>query len=396
MGPGASLALLASIIVSFLAASSAPTPLYALYQARWGFTQITTTVVFGVYAVAVLVALLVFGRLSDHLGRRPVLLAALVVQAVAMLVFATAGGVTALLVARVVQGLATGAAVSAIGAGLLDIDRTRGTVANSVAPGIGTGGGALLSALIVQYLPAPSRLVYLLLLAVFALQVVGVALLRETASPKPGALAGLVPEIALPRQVRRPVVIAVPVLFSVWALVGFYGSLGPALTGTLVHSHSAVYGGLSLFVLAGVASLSVLLLRNAPTHTVLYVGILALVIGVGITLVSIAASSTAGFYAGIVISGVGFGSGFQGGIKLVMPLTRPHERAGVLSLLYVVCYLGMGFPAVVAGVLVVHSGGLLTTAREYGIAVIVLALAALLGLLTNRPASSPVPAAARP
>ncbi|MFC7647353.1 MFS transporter [Streptosporangium lutulentum] len=395
MGPGASLALLASIIVSFLAASSAPTPLYALYQARWGFTQITTTVVFGVYAVAVLVALLVFGRLSDHLGRRPVLLAALVVQAVAMLVFATAGGVTALLVARVVQGLATGAAVSAIGAGLLDIDRTRGTVANSVAPGIGTGGGALLSALIVQYLPAPSRLVYLLLLAVFALQVVGVALLRETASPKPGALAPRPGDRAPapgppPRRDRRPraVLGLGPGRFLRLARPRAHRHPGPLALGRL--------RGLSLFVLAGVASLSVLLLRNAPTHTVLYVGILALVIGVGITLVSIAASSTAASTPSIVISGVGFGSGFQGGIKLVMPLTRPHERAGVLSLLYVVCYLGMGFPAVVAGVLVVHSGGLLTTAREYGIAVIVLALAALLGLLTNRPASSPVPAAARP
>jgi MFS family permease len=132
------LALLASIIVSFLAASSAPTPLYATYQAEWGFSPITTTVVFGVYAMAVLASLLVVGRISDHLGRRPVLLAALVVQAAAMLVFAGAGSVTALLAARVIQGLSTGAAMGAVGAAMLDIDRSRGTVANSVAPGVGT------------------------------------------------------------------------------------------------------------------------------------------------------------------------------------------------------------------------------------------------------------------
>src|SRR3954447_16884257 len=106
--PGAALFLLASITLAFLAASSAPTPLYAIYQAEWGFTPITTTVVFGVYALAVLIALLTLGRVSDHVGRRPVLLAAIGGQIVAMLVFATATGVAELMAARVVQGLATG------------------------------------------------------------------------------------------------------------------------------------------------------------------------------------------------------------------------------------------------------------------------------------------------
>ena len=95
--------LLASIIVAFLAGSSAPTPLYAVYAARWAFSPITTTVVFGVYALAVLTALLIVGRLSDHIGRRPVLLAALAIQAVTMIVFITADGVPQLLVARIIQ-----------------------------------------------------------------------------------------------------------------------------------------------------------------------------------------------------------------------------------------------------------------------------------------------------
>ncbi|MFC6083443.1 MFS transporter [Sphaerisporangium aureirubrum] len=393
-GSTGALVLLASITVSLLAASSAPTPLYAVYQAEWGFTPITTTVVFGVYAVAVLGALLVFGRVSDHLGRRPVLLASLAVQAVAMVVFASAGSVAALLVARVVQGLSTGAAMGAIGAGMLDVDRSRGTVTNAVAPGLGTATGALASALLVQYAPAPTHLVYLLLLGVFGVQAVGVLLMRETSTREAGALNSLVPRITLPRRLRGPVLIATPVLFAVWSLAGFYGSLGPALSGTMIHSHPAVYGALGLFVLAGVAALSVLLLRDTPTRTVLYAGILALVTGVAITLVSLQAGSAVGFYAGSAISGVGFGSGFQGGIRLVMPLARPHERAGVLSLLYVVSYLGMGLPAVVAGVLVVHVGGLLGTAREYGLAVIVLAAAALAGLLYTRRAADPVPAPA--
>src|SRR5215472_3556972 len=187
--------LLASLIVSLLAASAAPTPLYAIYQADWGFTPITTTIVFGVYAVAVLAALLTLGRLSDYVGRRPVLLAALAVQAASLVVFAAADGVPELLAARVIQGLSTGAALGAIGAGMLDIDRERGALANAAAPGMGTGSGALLSALAVRYLPAPTHLIYLILLGVLAVQALGVAVLRETVTRSPGVASALVPEI---------------------------------------------------------------------------------------------------------------------------------------------------------------------------------------------------------
>ena len=135
--------VLASLIVGLLASSAAPTPLYAIYQAQWHFTPITTTVVFGVYAMAVLAALLTLGKLSDHVGRRPVLLTAIAVHAGSLVIFATATGVPALLSARVVQGLSTGAALGAIGAAMLDMDRELGTFANAVAPGMGSASGAI-------------------------------------------------------------------------------------------------------------------------------------------------------------------------------------------------------------------------------------------------------------
>lgn len=388
LGPLASLGLLSSILVSLLASSSAPTPLYAVYQARWGFSPITVTVVFGVYAVAVLVALLVFGKISDHVGRRPVLFMALIGQTAAMAAFISAGGVDALLAARVVQGLSTGAAVGALGAAMLDLDAGRGGFLNSFAPTVGTASGALVAGLIVQYLPAPTHLVYYVLLGVFVLQALALTGLNETVSRKPGALASMAPEFKLPRSARAPMAVAAPVMFAVWALTGLYGALGPALARTLVHSTSVVWGGLPLFVLAGSAGLAVVLLRGTATRSVMLIGIGSLVAGVVITLVSIASGtggtpSVIGFFIGGSISGFGFGSGFQGGIRLVMPRVEPHERAGVLSLLYVVCYLGLGVPAVIGGVLVVHGGGLVRTSREYGIAVIVLALAALTALVLN-------------
>jgi MFS family permease len=376
--------LLASLIVTLLASSSTPTPLYAIYQARWGFSPITTTVVFGVYALTVLVALLTLGKLSDHLGRRPVLLAALAAQAVSLIVFATADGVPALMIARVLQGLSTGTALGAIGAGMLDIDRERGTFANAVSPGMGTASGALVSALAIRYLPAPTHLIYLALLGVFVLQGLGVAFMRETVTPKRGALSSLVPEIHLPRELRGSILTAAPVLFAVWALAGLYGALGPALVQALTGSSEVILGAASLTVLAGTAVVSVVVLRRAEAQAVMLTGILALILGVAVTLVALDVRSIALFFLGTAIGGIGFGSGFQGGIRTVVPRAAAHERSGVLSLLYTVSYLGMGLPAVIAGFLVVRGGGLIDTAYEYGAALIVLAVLALAGLLRTR------------
>jgi MFS family permease len=381
--------LLASLVVSLLAASAAPTPLYATYAQEWGFTPVTTTVIFGVYAVAVLASLLTLGRLSDYLGRRPVLLAALAVQVASLVVFTTAGGVGQLFAARIIQGLATGAALGAIGAGMLDIDTERGALANALSPGLGTGAGALASALFARYLPAPAHLVYLALIAVLIVQAAGVALLRETVTRSPLPASALVPDVGLPRSVRGLILAAAPALFAVWALGGLYAALGPALVRALTGSPSEVLGGMSLTALTITAVSSVYLLRNVAARAVMLAAILALVAGVAITLAALAARSVPLFFAGTAVSGIGFGSGFQGGIRVVIPQAAPHERAGVLSLLFTISYLGLGVPAVGAGLLAVHGAGLLGAARDYGIALIVLAGLALAALRRTRDAMPP-------
>jgi MFS family permease len=376
--------LQASIVVLFLAGSSAPTPLYSVYQAEWGFSPITVTTVFGIYALAVLGALLSVGSLSDHVGRRPVLLVAIALQAVALLVFATAGGVPALLLARVVQGLSTGLGIGAVGAGMLDLDRAKGTIANAVGPLTGTASGALGSSLLVQYLPDPTRLVYLVLLATCAVQAAGVLLMAETACTRAGALQSLRPRFSLPAEVRRPLLVAVPVLVAAWGLVGFYGSIGPALIRRLAGSDSLVLGGLALSILAASGGIAVLTLRAVPARTMMLAGTVALLAGAGITVVAISLRSEGVFFSGTALAGAGFGGSFQGAIRTVVPLAAAQDRAGVLSAVFLVSYLAMGLPAVIAGYLVVHSGGLLTTAREYGAAVMLLAALALLGLAWRR------------
>ena len=142
------------------------------------------------------------------------------------------------------------------------------------------------------------------------------------------------PDVRLPRAVRGPVLAAAPVLFAVWALAGLYGALGPAFVRRLTGSASEVLGGLSLTTLTVTAVSSVYLLRNVAARTVMLAGIIALVAGVAITLAALAAGSPALFFAGTAVSGIGFGAGFQGGIRTVVPQAAPHERAGLLSVLF--------------------------------------------------------------
>jgi MFS family permease len=153
-----------------------------------------------------------------------------------------------------------------------------------------------------------------------------------------------------------------------------------ALTG----SDELVLGSLSLFVLTAPAVVAIVVLRSTAARTVMVTGLLALIAGLALTLVALGTRSTALFFVATAVSGIGFGCGFQGGIRTVVPRAAAHERSGILSLLYTVSYLGLGLPAVIAGYLVVHGGGLISTAREYSVAVIVLSALALVALPRTR------------
>lgn len=371
------LALLASIVVSFLAASAAPTPLYQHYNVVWHGTALTTTEAFGVYALAVLGGLLVLGELSNHVGRRPVLLVAIALQAVALVLFATAGSFEPLFLGRVLQGLAAGAALGTLAAAMIEAHRDHGTITSSAAPGLGTGLGALAAGLTVTYLPWPTHLIYVALVVVFALQAVGVALVVQANQTRPGALRSLRPTLAVPPAARRAFLTATPAVFAVWALAGLYGSLGPALVRQLDAGASLALGGLTLFVLAGVASLTTVVRRHHSTSAQMAGGIVALIVGVSLTIAAISLHSLPGFLLASVVSGIGFGSALQGAVGSVVPLVQPEERPGLLSAVYLVCYVGLGGPAVVAGFLVSRGESLTHVAIGYGIALITLALATL-------------------
>ena len=265
---GAAFWLVGATVVALLAASSAPSPLYPVYQQEFGFSPIELTTIFAVYVLALLLSLLTVGRLSDFVGRRPVLAAALVVEAAAMVVFLVADGSASLLAARVVQGLATGAAIGVLGAYLLDLQpgagSRLGSLVNSAAPAVGLGVGALGTGLLVQYGPHPTRLVFALFTAVFAVLAAATAVLPETVRRVPGAVAALRPRAAVPAPARRAFLAATPTMVATWALGGLMLSVGGSLVRTVFGAPNSAVVGLVLGIFAGSGAVAAVLVSSLP------------------------------------------------------------------------------------------------------------------------------------
>ena len=375
-----SLVFLAITLLTFLAASSAPTPLYHLYQEGLHFSAGMLTLIFGVYALSLLVALLTVGSLSDHLGRKPVIFTALILNMLAMLLFINEGSVAWLIAARTLQGFATGMATAVLGAALLDTDRQQGPLVNSVAPLLGMACGAMGSSLLVEFAPLPTQLIYCTLFVLMLLQAVYVWRLPESVSRIPGALASLRPTLHVPPQARRALWLSLPVDVAVWAMGGFYLSLAPSLVRTATGSTSNLIGGGLVAVLTVSGALMIFTLRNRQADKVLRLGAGLLAVGVALILTAVHSASVLLFFIATLIAGSGFGAGFLGALRSVVPLALPHERAGLMSAFYVLSYLAFCLPSLLAGNLI-RRFGLIVTTDGYGAVLILLALGALVGLL---------------
>ena len=383
----ASLIFLALTLLGFLAASSAPTPLYHLYQEQLQFSPAVLTLIFGVYAFSLLAALLTVGSLSDYLGRKPVIFVALLLNMLAMLLFISADSVAWLISARLIQGFATGMATSVLGAALLDFDRRQGPLITSVAPLLGMACGALGCGLLAEFAPLPLQLTYWLLLGLFLAQAVYLWRLAESVSPQPGAWQSLQPTLHVPPQARQALWRVLPLDLAAWAVGGFYLSLAPSLVRAATGSTSNLIGGALVAVLTLSGALSIYLLRNQEADRMLRLSASLLVIGLALVLAAVHGASLPLFFIGTLVTGAGFGAGFLGALRSIMPLALPHERAGLMSAFYVLSYLAFSLPSLLAGNLT-RVFGLIPTTDGYGAVLIVLCVVALLGLRQSmRPVS---------
>jgi len=368
--------------MTFAASGAAPTTLYQRYQEVFGLTPFILTIIFGAYVLSLLAALLTVGSLSDYIGRRPAILAALALNVAAMLMFISADSAATLIAARVVQGFATGLATATLGAAIMDTDRNRGPVLNSITALIGLTAGSLGGGALVTYAPDPQQFVYAVLLALSAAEALILWYMPETVTPKPGALASLRPHVSIPAKARRALMQVTPVTIASWALGGFYFSLMPSLVRVATGATLPIVGGLVVSALTFTGAMAVLSFRNTPARRILSGGIPALVAGVAITLAGVQMQRVSLMLLGTIVAGVGFGAAFSGAMRTVMPQAEAHERAGLLSAFYVEGYLSFSLPAILTGLLA-PIAGLPLAADLYGAVVIVLAIASLLAMVRS-------------
>jgi len=321
---------------------------------------VVITLVFAVYAFALLVTLLVAGSISDHLGRRPVIIGALIVEIIAMALFVLADGAAILIAARIVQGVATGIASASLGAALVDADARRAPFVNATAPLAGMAIGALGTSALVQFSPYPLHSIYVLLLVAFATGLGAMMLLRMPSARRPGALSSLWPRVSIPASARQAFVAVTPINIAQWMLAGFYLSLVPALVAETTGNRSPLVSGLLVAGLMVTGTVAVLFRRSRPALANLRWGVGFVVMGVLTVAAGVNLGSVPILALGTIISGVGFGTSFLGSTGYLMPLAGPEDRAELLSAYYVESYLAFSLPLIAAGYLVREAGYVVT------------------------------------
>jgi predicted MFS family arabinose efflux permease len=376
--------LLAYAFAAIMIGTTLPTPMYSLYGEQMNFSVLTTTVVYATYAGGVLFALLVFGRWSDAIGRRPMLLAGVAFALTSAVVFLLADSVPMLLVGRVLSGLSagvfTGTATAAVIEAAPPAWRTKAAAVATIANVGGLGAGPVLAGLLVQYATSPLHLSFVVHIVLALLAGVAVLVVPET-SQRTGSIG--VQRLSIPAEVRPVFVIAGLAAFAGFAVTGMFMAVAPSFVAEVVGIDNHAVAGLvagSIFAASAVAQIGV---RGVEPQRAVAVGCGVLVVAMAIIVVALYFSSLAGLVAGGLVAGVGHGMTFSRGLAAVVERTPAQRRAEVSSTYFVVAYVAISLPVVGEG-LAAREWGLRTAGVGFAVAVAILAGICMVAILAQQ------------
>ncbi|TPM38701.1 MFS transporter [Mesorhizobium sp. B2-3-4] len=371
----------AAMIAVLFAGSTVLTPLYIIYKQQFGFSQITLTLIYAVYVVGNLGALLVFGGASDVVGRRPAALAAMIVAVISALVFLFAGNVVSLDVARILSGLGIG-----VGAGtgtawiaelLPDADKPRASVIATSTNFLGLGFGALVSGLLAQYEPWPLRLVFIVYLAALGVVTVLVWRTRETVA-RPGGLrqVSMRPRLSVPVQIRARFVAPAVTGFGAMALVGFYAAVAPSILAQQLHEANHAVAGALFFELAMVAALAIVALARMQSSTAMLAALALMIPSAVLVVAAQMLASMALMVAATACCGVAAALGYRGGLQVVNEIAPRDRRAEVVSSFFICCFVGNALPVIGIGIVSTYASPV-AASLAFAVMIILFSLVAL-------------------
>ena len=383
--------MLAYAFAAIMVGTTLPTPMYALYGEQMHFAVLTTTVIYATYAGGVLFALLAFGRWSDAIGRRPVLLAGVVFAVASAAVFLVAHSVSMLLVGRVLSGLSagifTGTATAAVIEAAPENWRTRAAAVATVANIGGLGTGPLLAGLLVEYAPGPLHLSFIVHIVLALLAGAAVLIVPET-SQRTGSIG--VQRLSVPAEVRAVFVIAALAAFAGFAVTGLFTAVAPSFLSQVVGITNHAVAGLIACSIFAASAMAQVAARTMNPQRAVAIGCAILVAGMVILAVALHFSSLAGLIAAAVVSGIGQGISFSRGLAAVAERTPPGRRAEVSSTYFVVAYVAISLPVVGEG-LAARRLGLQTAGVTFAIAVAILSIVCLAAILVQEARQSRTP-----
>lgn len=383
-------AIVACSLVMVFVAAGTPIPLYNTFRVESGITNSDLALTTVTYLAVTALTLLVLGSLSNHLGRRPVAITALVIAIVGCLMMTQVHGPGVLMFARGLQGLACGLASTATGSYVIDTapqsPKWLPAVITSSAPPFANPVGAMISGSLVEFAPRPRVLVFVIIAAVLAVFALLLLACPETMGRHPGALASLRPRVHVPQGQGKRLFAAGSAFVATWSLSGFYQAFAPTLTADHLGTSNAL-------VIAVVFSSIVVLGPVGGSLTGRMTAANAVRLGLGVFLVATAALLSALLAGSIIpfliasfIAGIAQGAANSGGMRDVLITAAPEDRAGLLATVYLISYGGAAVPSLVAGRLSAHLP-LNTIALGYGVLVLIASVIALMTIRNPTPRS---------